>query len=236
MGTKPSWRDLFPLLRTLRDEHFDPTQNELLAECCSLKEPRLFEDSIPQLLLLLISAGTSVMEKDLAGRNMITMFFYNFAGYRYERQVSVDFISILIENGVDVNDVDERDLTVSMAARYLSQWNVWCDALKQSNRTIEDVVHAEGTTWLLGSDWHEVWVERRYCDWMWVQDLRKAGRYTDGFDNKSDCGEDSLVETEDEETDDEDDDNEAQERPNHHKEGTANRASSAPHSLAQPDL
>jgi hypothetical protein len=156
MKTKEPWRGLFPFLETLRDECFDPTQNERLLECCSLKEPRLLKDSIPQLLLLLISAGASVMKKDWVGRNIITVFFHNGAGDRYERQVSVDFISILIENGVDIGGVDLDGLTASMVARYRGAWNIWCDALKKSNRTIEDVVQAEGNAWLLGSHGHEV--------------------------------------------------------------------------------
>lgn len=59
----------------------------------------------------------------------------------------------------DLTGVFVSGLTMSMTARLNNYWSKWVDALAQHGKRIEDVVEAEGNSWLLRDDWEQNWKE-----------------------------------------------------------------------------
>jgi hypothetical protein len=138
-------------------------QNEVLLSC--LRSRDLTQHcNLPRLLLVLIKAGASVLEKNVMRQSKITSFINGLysASYRHDARDRVRILSILIKKGVGVSDICDRGLSPSMYAQHFLYWDLWSQALQRAGKLLCDVVRAEGNAWLPDNDWRKVWKARHY--------------------------------------------------------------------------
>ena len=101
-----------------------------------------------------------------------------------------DLLYGLVKAGADVHAFDSRHGTISIRARCHGFWLLWCQALQDSGKVVEEVLREEGNDWLLEDDWEEKLLEHGYrSNWNYCLECELRYDYELDDELSGDAGE-----------------------------------------------
>jgi hypothetical protein len=146
------------LLVNLHNEGYDCAKYRL-GDIPSAEEFRWDRQTLCKLMLLLVEAGAN-----MSGANHIsTCHIPRLINYDFDIRMRWAFDDLLyayMQAGSDVHALNDMKQTPSISARHLDFWPLWCQALQDSGKEIEEVLLAEGNEWLLADNWEDIFFEQ----------------------------------------------------------------------------
>lgn len=205
-----------------------------LGDISTTDEFRWDRQTLCELMSLLVEAGANILRKDVSGQSYISVL----RSYDVEERMYWAFEDLLyayVQAGADVHELDDMRWTCSMAARYFDVWPLWCQALQDSGKDIEEVLRAEGNEWLSADDWENIFFEqtrdREYNEYYSEdydesdsdvetsdEDGENAGRSEDKIETECDDGESDVEDRDEEDNEDGDSEDEGSDNENSDEE------------------
>lgn len=198
------WLIMEGYLVKLHEQGYDCSKYRL-GEISSSDEFRWDRQTLCELMLLLVEAGANALGKSIFGLGFIPYLMHCKDKYRTTWAFK-DLLYAFVQAGADVHERDRMQRTCSMKARALDIWPLWCQALQDSGKDIEEVLRVEGNEWLLADDWENILFER--TDYLessdyYSEDCDESGsdvETSDEDDENASTGEDKFeIEFDDEE-------------------------------------
>ncbi|OAL46496.1 hypothetical protein IQ07DRAFT_590637 [Pyrenochaeta sp. DS3sAY3a] len=132
-----------------------------LGNISNLGEFRWSQQKLYELMALLFEAGAEPRKFGHFSGSHISELLYNHSDVQDRKRWALeDLLYVLVQIGVSIDGLTSRKWTISMTARYYDIWPIWCQALQDSGRNIDEVLRKEGTQWLLDDNWENVFAER----------------------------------------------------------------------------
>jgi hypothetical protein len=156
------WCDAGPLfstcLRMIQTKRDEPVPSGWL-RVEDMLPMELWETVPPRKLLSFLSvAGADIPKLNVFYSRGNALSYFMFHRLRREDQnffwADVNFLTALIDFGVDIRGKGQGFFTPSQEARLDDCWEEWCAALERHGESIADIVEAEGQFWIWkDGDW-----------------------------------------------------------------------------------